>query len=74
MEQDKYLVSDVYYVTLMITEYIVTPAPLKSIIEYTIKRGEQYNRTYLVADIIKTIEDMCKKKLLRKTVEGYEVY
>ena len=74
MEQDKYLVSDVYHVTLMINEYIVTPAQVKSIIEYTIKRGEQYNRCYLTADIIKTIESMCKKKLLKKTFGGYEVY
>ena len=74
MKQDKYLVSDVYHVTLMINEYMITPAPLEYIVEYTIKRGEQYNRHYLKADVFKTVACMVEQKLLRKVKDGYEVY
>ena len=74
MKQDKFLVSDVYHVTLMINEYMITPAPLDKIVEYTIKRGEQYNRTHLKADVFKTVACMVDQKLLRKTGKGYEVY
>lgn len=73
MKQDKYLVSDIYHVTLMINEYMITPAPREYIVEYAIKRGEQYNRSYLKADVIKCIDEMSRKKLLRKNDNGYEV-